>query len=62
MAAVKNQMFYNTDQTQLQRLADEYEFLGRRVSLKPGILTVFATETNTKKRKKRRQNVNRGES
>lgn len=38
----KNQHLYNTDQSVLIRLAEEFRLIGRYVKLESGHLTVFA--------------------
>jgi len=50
MSAPKNYYVYNTDETTLKRLRDEYEYIGRECSLDTGTgtLVVFALPQNRK--------------
>lgn len=46
----RNHTIYNTDQTTLQRLAEEYKMIGRDVLLEEGKLTVLALPRRKTKR------------
>jgi len=47
----KNHVIYSNDQADLKRLQEEYEMLGRYCTLGQGILTVFALDPRTGKRR-----------
>lgn len=48
---IKNHRIYSDDQEWLKRVAEDYDFIGRRYRLEQGQLTVFALQTRPKKRK-----------
>lgn len=50
MAKVKNQNIYSSSPATLNKLAEEYEFIGRRVEVSGDRLTVFALPETWKKK------------
>lgn len=48
---IKNQKIYSEDQEFLKRVAEDFDFIGRRYRLSPGLLTVFALQTRRKVKK-----------
>lgn len=59
MVKIRNHRIYSDDQEFLLRLADDYEFLGRRYRLERGQLTVFALQTRRKRAKKDKDRTER---
>lgn len=61
MAKIRNRTFHSEDREQLQRLADELEFLGRefKLDLKAGTLIQYALPQRHKKSKKEKQKAER---
>lgn len=48
----KNYHIYREDQAVLERLAEEYKYIGRHVRLEPGVLTVLALPPKKEAKKK----------
>jgi hypothetical protein len=54
MAKHKNHIITLKDQSELERLKEEYEMTGRVTKLEPGKLTIFALPKRTKVKRKGR--------
>lgn len=53
MAKLKNHVIYDNDRSVLQRLAEEYQMIGRDTKLEPDRLIIFALP----RRKQKNENV-----
>lgn len=51
MTKIRNQRIWSNDQSYLERLAEEMEFIGRPYKLEAGLFTVFALPPRRQKKK-----------
>jgi len=47
----RNQRIYNDDQLLLERIYEDFVFMGRDVDIAPGVVTVYAVDRKLKKSK-----------
>lgn len=59
MTKNRNQRLYSDNPAQLRAWADEFEYIGRKYKIEPGVLIVFAVAPKRSKKKNKKSDRNK---